>query len=87
MKFPLEEVLRLQKEFTDLYHQTGLIAVHPDHVQVTAKCLAELSDVKQWKNSFRGQEFTHYFVMIEGLKFLACLDYDEVDRYQHGASK
>ena len=84
-EFPLDEVLRIQREFAKLYRSTGLLNVADNYVQVNDRALAELADPAIWDiRVVLHQEkttFYHAHIRVKGVEFLAVLDEKELAEY------
>ena len=75
-KFPLTEVIKVQKLIGEIYYDwaLGLVAVTSDYVHVQPSTLAEISDPHAWTVTDRrdhGEFEAQAAVTIDGVQFIA----------------
>ena len=78
MDYPMEQVVRLQREFALLYQRREITAIEVDSVLVQYDILAKLSDMNDWSLSLGSDaNWIHASVVIGETKFHACLSYED----------
>ena len=80
----VKRVIEMQREFSQMYHETGLTALESDYVQVNPECLAELADPATWNVMAKHADSVFAAeakITIDGVDFIAVMSHEEAERF------
>jgi hypothetical protein len=73
-RMPLTRIIKMQKEFAEIYNNTDLIGISSSYIQIKSEGMEEIASLELWTLNMpmlnERQSFQHE-IAIQGVKFVA----------------
>lgn len=82
-KLDVQRLVQLQKEITEIYNNSGMIAIRDNGVHIQERCMEEVAPLDQWELNLPrlvpGEFPYEHRIVVDGVTFF-CITTEKIEK-------